>query len=237
MKENKKTIGIEQYIPIKLINTTILEYLETKDIKQDELFQRMLEYNKGVNRAKKASNSIYSVITKTSPIHKTLCKDMNSNSYNRLSETEKTIITMSLICIRYPFIFDSLMAFGKLFHVQDSVNRQYITQTLAAIYGSNRTLDIALDAVLRIVVESGFILRKKPGLFTQGKFFQVCDYVKEMWIATFFELNGKKSLSVVELEYEPLLSYLDNIEINWNSTKILVTEKDYSSQIIINGLK
>ena len=32
MKENKRTIGIEQYIPIELINNTMLEYLEAKDI-------------------------------------------------------------------------------------------------------------------------------------------------------------------------------------------------------------
>ena len=50
----KKKIGIEQYIPFELINATILEYLETKDINKDELFQRMLEYNKGENRAKKS---------------------------------------------------------------------------------------------------------------------------------------------------------------------------------------
>ena len=81
----KKKIGIEQYIPFELINATILEYLETKDINKDELFQRMLEYNKGENRAKKASNSIYSAITKTSFINKALLKNLTTESYNRLS--------------------------------------------------------------------------------------------------------------------------------------------------------
>ena len=93
----KKKIGIEQYIPFELINATILEYLETKDINKDELFQRMLEYNKGENRAKKASNSIYSAITKTSFINKALLKNLTTESYNRLSMEEKNVITMSLI--------------------------------------------------------------------------------------------------------------------------------------------
>lgn len=237
MKENKRTIGIEQYIPIELINNTILEYLETRDINKDELFQRMLEYNKGINRAKKATNSIYSIMTKTSSVNKALLRNFTVAFYNQLSETEKNIVAMSLVCLRYPFIFDTLTAFGKLFNVQDTVNRQYITQTLAATYGSNRTLEIALDTVLRIVVESGFIHREKPGLFSQGNFLCVCDFIKETWISTFFELNGKKSLLVAELEYEPALSYLDNMEINWNETKILATEKDYSNQVIITRLK
>ena len=94
-----------------------------------------------------------------------------------------------------------------------------------------------MDAVLRIVVEAGFIHREKPGLFSQGNLLYVCDFIKETWIATFFELNGKKSLSVAELEYEPALSYLNSMEINWNETKILVTEEDFANQVIITRLK
>lgn len=233
----KKKIGIEQYIPFELINATILEYLETKDINKDELFQRMLEYNKGENRAKKPSNSIYSAITKTSFINKALLKNLTTESYNRLSMEEKNVITMSLICIRYPFIFDTLTAFGKLFNVQDSVNRQYITQTLASIYGSNRTLDIALDAVLRMLVDSGFIIRVKQGLFAKGSMPQICDFAKEVWISTFFELNGKKSLPVSELKYEPVLSFLIDTEIDWKNTKILETMQDYSNQLVVSKLE
>ncbi len=237
MNENKKKIGIEQYIPFDLINMTILEYLETKEINKDELFQRMLEYNKGENRAKKATNSIYSTITKSSAINKAILNNLTTESFNHLSNEEKNTITMSLVCIRFPFIFDTLTAFAKLFNVQDTVNRPYITQTLAATYGSNRTLDIALDAVLRMLVDSGFITRVKQGLFSKGKGAQICDFAKEVWISTFFELNGKKALPVSELKYEPVLSYLCNTDINWKNTKIVETMEDYSNQVIINKLK
>lgn len=237
MAENKKKIGIEQFIPFELINITILEYLNTKEINKDELFQRMLGYNKGENRAKKAANSIYSTIKKSSAINRALLKNQTTDSYNRLSNEEKNVITMSLVCIRFPFIFDTLTAFGKLFNVQDTVNRQYITQTLASVYGSNRTLDIALDAVLRMIVDSGFITRVKPGLFAKGERKQICDFSKETLIATFFELNGKKALPVADLKYEPALSYLIDTEIDWKNTKILETMEDYTNQIIIHKLK
>ena len=85
MAENKKKIGIEQFIPFELINITILEYLNTKEINKDELFQRMMGYNKGENRAKKAANSIYSTIKKSSAINRALLKNQTTDSYNRLS--------------------------------------------------------------------------------------------------------------------------------------------------------
>lgn len=235
MAENKKKIGIEQYIPFELINTTIIEYLNTKEINKAELFQRMLEYNKGENRAKKAANSIYSLLTKTSVISEALFKNINSDSYNRLSKEEKNVITMSLVCIRFPFIFDTLAAFGKLFNIQDLVNRNYITKTISAIYGSNRTLDIALDAVLRMIVDSGFINRVKPGLFAKGSCSQLSDYTKEIWLATFIELNGEKAINRCDLKYEPALFYLNNADIDWDNSKILEIFDNREDQIIIKS--
>ena len=66
---------------------------------------------------------------------------------------------------------------------------------------------------------------------------QICDFAKEAWISTFFEMNGKKSLPVSELKYEPVLSFLIDTEIDWKNTKILETMEDYSNQLVVSKLE
>lgn len=236
MTDDKKKIGIEQFIPFDLLNETLFEYLSTKEIDKAALFQKILGYNKGENRAKKATNSIYSTITKSSVIKRAILKNLPAVSYEKLSVAEKNVIAMSLVCVRFPFVFETLAAFGKLFGVQERVNRQYIKQTLADIYGSNRSLDIALDAALRMIVDFGFIKRVKQGLFDKGASSSLGDFAKETWVATFFELNGRKTISVSDLRYEPVLSYLSDISIDWKQAKILETCGDNANQTIITGI-
>jgi hypothetical protein len=132
---------------------------------------------------------------------------------------------------------DLLIAFAKLFALQDTVNRQYIHDTIAASYGSNRMLDIALDATLRMLVDSGLITRVKAGLFAKGAVSNVCQFVKETWIYTDFELNGRKKILTEELRYQPWTCYLPDCELDWNKTHILEVRFDFSDQIWIEKVK
>ena len=44
-----------------------------------------------------------------------------------------------------------LVALAAGFKVQNQINKAFINQKVAAIYGSNRTMDIALDALLPMI--------------------------------------------------------------------------------------
>lgn len=234
MRELKKGIGNEQPLPIDIVNDSILEYLETKDINKDGLLLKIKAQNSGDNRAKKASNAIYSVITKSSPLNKALLKYFTPESYYKLTEAEKNVIAMSLICLRFPFNYDLLFAFSKLFNVQDTVNKQYINEKMASMYGSNLSLEHGISAALTIAIDCHFLNREKPGLYSKSELQPLCDFAKEAWIYTFFEMNHKKSIPLSDLKYEPTMMYLIDTEINWKNAKILHTMEDYSNQVIID---
>jgi len=237
MTEKTKRIGIEMYYPYELMSEAILEFLATGDINKEELFTRMHEVFEGDNRAKKATNSLYAVVMNKTHLQKALKANYNSDSFSKLGKTDKQLICLSLICLKYPFVMDSLIAFAKLFNAQDTVNVQYITSTMASTYGSNRTMEIALKAVFYFALNANIIKREKPGLFSKCVPLQTSSFAKEAWISTYFKLNANKALPINELRYEPVLSYLSDFDIDWNNTKILETMEDYSNQVTINKLK
>lgn len=239
MTKKKKSIGNEQPLPIDIINDSIIEYLETKDIDKEGLLLRIKEQSSssGDNRAKKAANAIYSVITQKSALNKAIAKNFTPETYYKLPVADKNTIVMSLVCLRFPFTFDLLFSLAKIFAIQDTVNRQYINEKMAAIYGSNLSLEHGIAAALSIAIECGFIKREKPGLYSKAEPRQETSFAKEAWISTFFELNDKKAISVTDLRYEPVLSYLSDLDVDWNNARILETMQDYSNQIVICKLK
>ena len=225
------------YYPYELMSEAILEFLANGDINKEELFTRMHEVFEGDNRAKKATNSLYAVVMNKTHLQKALKANYTSDSFSKLEKNDKQLICLSLICLKYPFVMDSLVAFAKLFNAQDTVNVQYITSTMASSYGSNRTMEIALKAVFYFALNANIIKREKPGLFSKCEPLQTSSFAKEAWISTYFKLNANKALPINELRYEPVLSYLSDFDIDWNNTKILETMEDYSNQVIINKLK
>lgn len=237
MTEKKKSIGNEQPLPIDIINDSIVEYLETKNLDKENLLLKVKSLYSGDNRARKAANAIYSVVTKKSALNKAILNNYTPETYYKLNEVDKNTIAISLICLRFPFTFDFVFFLAKLFNVQDTVNKQYIKGKMASLYGSNLSLEHGIEAALATAINCGFIKREKPGLFSKVKPCQRTSFAKEAWIATFFELNGRKLLPINELMYEPVLMYLDNIDLDWENTQILETIEDYTKQTIINKLK
>lgn len=237
MNETKRSIGNEQSLPIDIINEAILEYLETGNIKKDDLLLKIKSQNSGENRARKTCNAIYSLVTKSSALNKALKKNFTLETYYKLTDDEKNIIVMSLICLRFPFTYDLLFEMAKLFNVQDSVNKQYISEKMASIYGSNLSLEHGIDAALTIAMDCRFIQRIKPGLYSKNEPQNLCDFAKESWIYTLFEMKHRKSISISELQYEPIMMYLIDTDIDWKNLKILHTMIDYSSQLIIDKEK
>ena len=233
----KKRIGNEQPLPIDIIKDAIIEYLETKEINKDNLSLKIKERIKGENRAKKTCNAVYSTITKSSPLNKALLKNFTAETFYKLSDNDKNIIVMSLICLRFPFNYDFLLSFAKLFTVQDTVNKQYINEKMAAIYGSNLSLEHGIAAALTMAIDCKFLKRESPGLFSKSELLTKTDFAKEAWIYTFFEMNGRKAVVIDDLKYEPIMMYVIDTSVNWKNSKILETTEDYSNQVIINKLK
>lgn len=239
MTEKKKSIGNEQPLPVDIMIDSIIEYLETKDIDKESLLLRVKEQSScaGDNRAKKAANAIYSVITKKSTLSKAIINNFTPETFYKLNDADKKTIVMALICLRFPFNFDFLLSLSKLFNVQDTVNKQYINDKMASLYGSNLSLEHGIAAALATAIDCEFIKREKPGLFSKTEPNQKTSFAKEAWIYTYFELNGKRTFSINDLHYEPIMSYLSDLDVDWKNSKILETAMDSSNQVVISKLK
>ena len=239
MTDKKKSIGNEQPLPVDIMIDSIIEYLETKDIDKESLLLKVKEQSSssGNNRAKKAANAIYSVITKSSALNKAIVRNFTPESFYKLPVADKNVIVMSLICLRFPFTYDLLFAFSKLLNIQDLVNKQYINEKMASMYGSNLSLEHGIEAAMKAAIDCKFITRNKPGLFSKGTNIVTTTFAKEAWIATFFEMNGRKSISINDLDYEPVMSYLSDLEIDWRNCKILETSMDYSNQVVVSKFR
>lgn len=237
MPEKKKSIGNEQPLPIDIIIDSIIEYLETKSLHKASLLLKVKEIYTGDNRAKKAANAIYSVITKKSALNKALINNFTPETFYRLDDADKKTIVMALICLRFPFTYDFLLSLSKLFNVQDTVNRKYIVNKMASLYGSNLSLEHGIAAALATAIDCDFIKREKPGLFSKTEQNQKTSFAKEAWIYTYFELNGRKIFSINDLHYEPIMSYLSDIVVDWKNSKILKTSTDYFNQVVVSKLK
>ncbi|MBR6060455.1 MAG: hypothetical protein IKP67_00150 [Spirochaetales bacterium] len=207
--EQKKSIGNEQSFPIELLNDAILEWLSNGNIDRDNLLCRVQQFNKGKNRSRKAMNSIYTIVMNSTVIHKKIKTKCSLDFLRGLNGKERNLLSIALYCIRFPFMYDLLFCLGKLFSLQDSVNKQYIVQSLSAIYGSNRSLIHGIDACMNILIDADMIQRIQPGLFIKQQSTEIGEFIIDVWIEMWQELNGKKIIDKSELLYEPIMSFLE----------------------------
>lgn len=204
-----KKIGIGQYFPYEVMNHAIIEFLATGDIDKEELFDTIKQYFNGDNRAKKAAQALYSVITRPSDLQAVIKRVYTAESFFSLGEADKKIIDLSLVCTRFPFVMDVVKSFADVLSIQELVSTKYIFTSIASIYGTNQTVDDGLAASYYFLKEGGLIKRVKPGLFKQGEKIKLLNFSKEAWIYTWWALGGKRFFKAEKLKYEPTMIFFD----------------------------
>ncbi len=160
----KKIGAIQQGVPAYELQSALLAWLDN-DFTQAYSMELASHLTSGEARQKKIATTINALILRNplSPILKehneevrTLLRDKNS----------RPIILSAIVCAAFPFAYDVLSIMGKYFHAQDSITKDLIRQKASNIYGSNRSLDIALKAVVPMFVDYGMIATPTPGEFT-----------------------------------------------------------------------
>lgn len=162
----KKSIIINQRLPLHILEVALLEYLKghySRDYLKEQL---ALEF-KGENRIKKASNLVNKVI-----IYNSISNYVNEHRAAIINAVKKkddlNLILISLVNSTFPFAFDVLSTMGKYFAVQDIISTEAIKKTISATYGGNRSMENALYAVIPMFVEAGLFKREKPGVYKLG---------------------------------------------------------------------
>lgn len=120
---------------------------------------------------------------------------------------DKKVLFAAVVCASYPFAYQTLCVIGKYLHVQDEVTTGLIKGKLSEVYGSVRTLEIALIAVLPMFVEAGLLVRKKVGVYTIGKVNNNTDFARGLYQEAFLVNNPTYTKETMD-ESNPFFEFI-----------------------------
>jgi hypothetical protein len=227
MSSTGKYIGLNQRIPFDVMDSAIHFYLEEGKIDKDYILQRMHEFSSGENRAKKATSYVLQVLNRQIKLLDQFKKVLTNNNYNDLRIDDRKALCLCLISLTYPITYDLLCALSQGFKVQNQINKKFISEKVMSIYGSNRTVDIAIDALLPMIIELNTIKRDKVSIYSIATNLKITNkFVSELVVYTDIKLSGSKSRLIDEIIYKPWFAYFDLTNISLTSFNNLLTIKD-----------
>ena len=227
MSNKGKYIGINQRIPFDVLDTSIHRFLTDGVIEKGSIFQHMQEYTPGTNRANKASNYVVQILKRQGYILEHFKKSLKEVPYSSLRIDDRKAFSLCLISLTYPITYDLLVALAQGFKVQSQLNKKFISEKVMSIYGSNRTVDIAIDALLPMMIELNTIKRDKVSLYSLASSLVITNkFVSELVVFTDVKLSSTKSILIDDLNYKPWYSYFDSKSVTPDQFDQLISNKD-----------
>lgn len=205
---NAKVIGFRQKVPALVLDNGL--YLLLRDGKlDDEIIKRDLqEHFSGQNRLQKASTTVNLVLKNNVGTILKLKKTITAQDYLKLSQSDRFAILMSLICLAYPFAYETLVTAATVFKIQDHITRNLLHQKMTAIYGSNRSVYIGIGELLSTFIELELFKREKKSLYSKTQQRMILNpIVSELFIYTDIKLSRSKSILLDDVKYRPWFSY------------------------------
>lgn len=227
MKSKGKYIGINQRIPFEVLDSAVHYFLEKNVIDKDYILQRMNEFTSGTNRANKASSYVFQILSRQEKLLLSLKTSITSITYSSLRIDDRKALCLCLISLTYPITYDLLISISQGLKVQSYINKKFISEKVMSIYGSNRTVDIAIDALLPIIIELNAIKREKIGIYAMALRRQITNLnVIELIVYTDIKLSGSKSILVDEINYKPWFAFFDLSGASTTNFKLLLKRKE-----------
>jgi hypothetical protein len=227
MSNPGKYIGLNQRIPFDVLDAAIHLYLQIEQVDKAYIMQRMKETTAGANRSAKAAQYISQILTRQRPLLAQLKKATRDTPYTALKTADRKALCLCLISLTFPITYELLAALGQGLKVQPQVNKKFISEKVMSIYGSNRTVDIAIDALLPIIIELSTIQRDKVSIYSQAaKLCLTNHFVAELVIYTDIKLSNSKSILTGELSFKPWFSFFELSFTSGYNFKWLLTKKD-----------
>jgi len=202
MGERTRFIGINKRVPIELIDKYIRNYLRTGSIDRDAIKADIASVYRGKNRAEKCVIYIWRILTNDEVLLSFVRTSIGSDRYAKLKHPDKMALILALVASAYPIFADTLGILAKVYRVQELVSRGYVAQKIGDLYGSNMTLEVALDAVFPMLVDLGVLTREKIGIYRAVSGVEIVDEkIAELFVASGIRLSGGKHISLDDFEY------------------------------------
>ena len=227
MNSKGKYIGLNQRIPFDVLDAAIHFYLMNGVIDKEYIFQRMQEFTSGANRVNKAAGYVVQILTRQVKLLNQMSKVIKEVPYNSIRIDDRKAFCLCLISLTYPITYDLLVALAQGFKVQSQINKKFINEKVKTLYGSNRTVDVAIDALLPMIIELNTIKRDKVSIYSMAsKLFTKNAFVNELIIYTDIKLSGSKSILIDDLNYKPWYSYFEISIPILNKVNFLISKKE-----------
>jgi len=159
----KNTIDINQRIPLHVLHTALVEFLDGNYSNEYVLEQLRLDFE-GENRLKKALRIVNKTIP-NNPIIQFATDNKEELNQALKRKGDRDLILIALFNVAFPFSYQALRFFGKFFAVQDVVNSELIKKSLTNLYGGNRATENGMYSVIPMMVEAQLIIRIKTGVY------------------------------------------------------------------------
>lgn len=204
-----KRIGIEQPIPLDVLEKVFLKYLKTEAVDRTYIKELLIEYIDGDNRRAKAVGSTNVIFTRPKIIHQ-LFKRWETDDYFTLQPNERKVLIIQICSLAYPVFFDIVKAIGSVFKIQSKVNKDVVITRLADSYGSNRTLYNAVDAVLPMLIEANYFVKPKSALYEFDKKITVNNsFLMDLIIYAGIKLTNNKTVLADDIPFKNWMYFFD----------------------------
>lgn len=160
----KKIGAIQQGVPSLELEAALLAWLDD-DFSQAYSMELASHITEGNARQAKIATTINALVLRN-PLAPFLKEHADEVRLVLRDKTCRPIFFTAIVCAAFPFAYDVLSIMGKYFHAQESITKDLIRQKASNLYGSQRTLDIALKAVVPMFVDFGVVSMPSPGVFT-----------------------------------------------------------------------
>ena len=219
-------IGINQRVPFAVLEQGIRQFLLEGSVDRAAIRMHLAEFTEGENRLKKAVAYAYAILTRPSHLLINLRRQFSAEAFGQLPLPERQAFCLSLLACTYPIAYDLSVAFATGFKVQPQISRQYITNRITAQYGSARTIDIAIDALLPMLIELGVIERVEVSVYTHRPVQEISHkFIAESYVYTDLRCSRSKSLLLLEVNSRPwYLYYTPLIKLTPSLSTLKITE-------------
>lgn len=222
----RKYIGINQRVPFTVLDRGLVRYLQEGTVNRLMLRDDLREFIQGENRLSKAVTYAYHILTKPTVLLTAFRRALSADVYTQLPEHERQAFCLSLLACTYPIAYDVAVAFGVGFKVQPRISRQYVAARIGAQYGSTRTIDIALDALMPMLIELGLTERSEVSIYkAQENQLIGNSFISEAYIFADLKASNLKSLLANEVTARPwYLFFCPSVALVRSSTLLKHTE-------------
>jgi hypothetical protein len=210
MKGTGKYIGVNQRVPFDVLDAGLYRFLRDQSIDKESIVTHIREFTKGENRVLKAAQYAVQILSRQGKYILEIRKSIDAEGYLKLPVADRKTIILCLVALTYPITYDLLVALASGFKVQPQINRQFINQKMAALYGSNRSIYNAIDAVIPMIIELGAVERVKISIYSLcEKSVVTHPVIKELVIFTDIKLSGSKSILIDDIQYRPWYMFFE----------------------------